>query len=136
MGDSRDDDPLGAAACGKRRSAAVVQRRPGCGRFLCTYETHCVACHGAAAVAQQTWPAGLEPRPPYLLDATQRWTPGELFWIVKHGIKMTGMPSWRGTLSDAEVWEVVAWIEASRQLPPQTYSQWRADRRCLPAKLR
>jgi mono/diheme cytochrome c family protein len=53
-----------------------------------------------------------------------------LFWIVKNGIKMTGMPSWRDNLSDAQIWNVVAWLEASTKLPPQTYVQWRASRRC------
>ena len=97
---------------------------------FCAYETHCVACHGAAAVAREQWVSGMEPSPPYLLDATSKWTPSELFWIVKNGIKMTGMPSWRDSMTDAQVWEVVAWIEASRRLPPQTYARWRREGRC------
>ena len=96
----------------------------------CAYETHCVACHGAAAVAREQWVNGLEPQPPYLLDVTREFTPAQLFWIVKHGIKMTGMPAWGESMSDADIWNVVAWIEASRDLPPQTYAQWRAERRC------
>ena len=96
----------------------------------CDYETHCVACHGAAAVARQQWVSGIEPQPPYLLDSTERFTPGELFWIVKNGIKMTGMPAWDQSMSDREIWNVVAWLEASRRLPPQTYLRWRAEGRC------
>jgi mono/diheme cytochrome c family protein len=96
----------------------------------CTYETHCVACHGAAAVAREQWIAGLEPQPPYLLDATEHFKPAELFWIIKNGIKMTGMPSWRDSLSDRQVWDVVGWLEASRSLPPQTYRDWRARGLC------
>ena len=97
---------------------------------FCTYETHCVACHGAAGIARQQWVAGMEPQPPYLLDETQRFTPSQLFWIVKNGIKMTGMPTWRDSLRDRDIWNVVAWLEASRKLPPQTYMRWRASRRC------
>jgi cytochrome c553 len=96
----------------------------------CAYETHCVACHGAAGIARKPWVSGLEPQPPYLLDATQRFTPAELFWIAKNGIKMTGMPAWRDSLSDQEIWNIVAWLEASRNLPPQTYVRWRAEGRC------
>jgi mono/diheme cytochrome c family protein len=99
-------------------------------RGYCTYETHCVACHGAAAVARQHWVSGLEPQPPYLLDASHQWKPRELFWIVKNGIKMTGMPSWRDSLTDRQIWDVVAWLKASSQLPPQTYLRWRAGGRC------
>lgn len=100
---------------------------------FCAYETHCVACHGAAAVARQPWVAGLEPSPPYLLDVTQRFTPAQLFWIVKNGIKMTGMPGWGGAMSDRQVWNVVAWLEASRNLPPRTYLQLRNARVCGPS---
>jgi mono/diheme cytochrome c family protein len=97
---------------------------------FCAYESHCVACHGAAGVARQEWVGGLEPQPPYLLDVTQKFTPSELFWIARNGIKMTGMPSWRESMSAEETWDVVAWLEASRELPPQTYLRWRSERRC------
>jgi len=107
-------------------SAGAAQVRAG----FCAYETHCVACHGAAAVARQRWAAGMEPQPPYLLDATEKFQPRELFWIVRNGIKMTGMPSWRDSLSDAQTWDVVAWLEASRQMPPQTYLAWRSAGVC------
>jgi mono/diheme cytochrome c family protein len=99
-------------------------------RGFCIYATHCVTCHGAAAVPREHWAGGLEPQPPYLLDAADRWRPRELFWIVKNGIKMTGMPSWRDSLSDEEVWDVVAWLRASRELPPQTFLSWRSQRFC------
>jgi mono/diheme cytochrome c family protein len=102
-------------------------------RGFCAYETHCVACHGAAGVARQHWAGGMEPQPPYLLDATQTFRPRELFWIVRNGIKMTGMPAWQDSLTDEQVWEVVAWLEASRRLPPQTYVAWRRERRCTPS---
>jgi mono/diheme cytochrome c family protein len=97
---------------------------------FCTYETHCAACHGAAGVARRRWVTGLEPQPPYLLDAPQHFTPPQLFWIAKNGIKMTGMPSWRDALSDRDIWNVVAWLEASTRLPPQTYVRWRATKQC------
>lgn len=99
-------------------------------RGFCTYETHCVACHGAAAVARQPWVSGVEPQPPYLLDAVHQWKPRELFWIIKNGIKMTGMPSWRDSLTDEQIWDVVAWLRASGELPPQTYLQWRSGSLC------
>ena len=98
---------------------------------FCKYEAHCVACHGAAGVGRQRWVSGLEPSPPYLLDIHQQFSRNELFWIVKNGIKMTGMPSWKNEMSDAEIWDVVAWLEASPKLPPETYLRWRAGRRCV-----
>ena len=97
---------------------------------FCAYESHCVACHGAAGVARQQWVSGMEPQPPYLLDAPRRFTRSELFWIVKNGIKMTGMPSWKNELSDPEIWNVVAWLDAGTKLPAETYARWRGERRC------
>jgi mono/diheme cytochrome c family protein len=99
-------------------------------RGFCAYETHCVACHGAAAVARQQWTGGMEPQPPYLLDATHKFTPAELFWIVKNGIKMTGMPSWRDELSDAEIWNTVAFLEAMPKMNAQDYRRWRSASLC------
>ena len=97
---------------------------------FCQYEAHCVACHGAAGVARQPWANGLEPGPPYLLDVHQRFSRRQLFWIVQNGIKMTGMPSWRESMSDRQISDVVAWLEASPHLPPQTYVNWRRQRVC------
>jgi mono/diheme cytochrome c family protein len=97
---------------------------------FCTYETHCVACHGAAGIAREHWVSGLEPQPPYLVDATEKWTPAELFWIAKNGIKMTGMPSWRDSLSDTQIWDVVAFLQAMRRMPPRTYADWRSRGMC------
>jgi mono/diheme cytochrome c family protein len=116
----------------RRHASAIVAPRNTSARQVlagfCTYETHCVACHGAAAIAREQWVGGMEPSPPYLVDATSKWKPRELFWIAKNGIKMTGMPGWRESLSDRQIWNVVGFLEAMRQLPPQTYAQWRARR--------
>lgn len=101
---------------------------------FCLYDSRCVGCHGAAAVPRQRWVSGLEPQPPYLLDAADRWKPRELFWIVKNGIKMTAMPSWRESMSDPQIWDIVAYLEATRKMPPQNYLRWRSERRCAPFK--
>ena len=111
------------------RMPAHLTARQIVGGF-CNYETHCVACHGAPGIAREQWVNGMEPAPPYLLDVTQIWTPPQLFWIAKNGIKMTGMPSWRDSMSDAQIWDVVGFLEAMRKLPPQTYRTWRSQRMC------
>ena len=118
-----------------RRHAAHIQPPAQFGptRFVagfCAYETHCVACHGAPAVAREEWVGGMEPSPPYLIDATSNWTPEQLFWIAKNGIKMTGMPAWRDSMSDSQIWNVVGFLEAMRKLPPQSYRAWRSRRLC------
>ncbi len=118
----------------RRHAAAIVPPDYTSARQIlagfCNFETHCVACHGAPAIAREQWVGGMEPRPPYLVGATSKWQPRELFWIAKNGIKMTGMPSWRDSMSDAQIWEVVGFLEAMRDLPPQTYARWRSRNMC------
>ena len=74
-------------------------------------EVHCVACHGAPGVAQGPMGQGMQPLPGPLVDAARRWRPQELYWITRHGIKMSGMPAWELRFTDAGLWDVVAYLE-------------------------
>ena len=48
-----------------------------------------------------------------------------LFWITKHGARMTGMPSWNGILSDDQIWKIAAFVKHSGKLPPDVDAAWR-----------
>lgn len=74
------------------------------------YSAHCAVCHGAPGRERGDFAEGLYPRPPNLANSVKLYTPAELFWIVKHGIRMTGMPAW-GDHSDDELWATIAFIE-------------------------
>lgn len=74
------------------------------------FAAHCAVCHGAPGVPQSDIAKGLYPAPPDLAHAATRHKPAELFWIVKHGIKMTGMPNWKDH-SDQELWSTVAFMQ-------------------------
>lgn len=113
--------------------ARTVSRAQAISGF-CQYEAHCVECHGAPATARKQWVSGLNPQPPYLLDANQNWTPSQLYWIVRNGIKMTGMPAWRESMREGEMRDVVAFIAAMAKMPPQTYARWRSARVCISAE--
>ena len=89
------------------------------------YDRDCVACHGGPGVSRADWVAGMNPSPPFLLDATRHWTPQELYWIVGNGVKMTGMPAWRLTRSDAQVWDVVGFLRVLPYMTPATYAKLR-----------
>jgi mono/diheme cytochrome c family protein len=84
------------------------------------YAAHCAVCHGAPGVPKGDIARGLNPQPPDLTHASGHYTPGELFWVLKHGIRMTGMPSW-GDHSDDELWATVAFIE---ELPGMTQEDY------------
>lgn len=83
----------------------------------------CVACHGAPGVERSEIGLGLMPRAPDLAKAAARWSPNELFWILKHGVKMTGMPAFGPTHEDEELWTIVSFV---RQLPHVSAAEYQA----------
>jgi len=86
------------------------------------FAAHCAVCHGAPGVPKGDIAHGLNPQPPDLAHASGLYSPSELFWILKHGIKMTGMPSW-GDHSDDELWATVALVEALPNMTEQDYAK-------------
>lgn len=90
------------------------------------YDTHCAMCHGGPGLGRQPWTAGLEPSPPYLIDAARRWSPADLAFIIQHGVKMTGMPGWSSRISTTDTWNVVAFLEALPYLTAKDYAKMRA----------
>jgi mono/diheme cytochrome c family protein len=85
------------------------------------FADHCAVCHGAPGVPKGEIAQGLYPQPPDLAVTSKRYTGAELFWIVKHGIKMTGMPNWADH-SDDELWATVAFIEKLPGMTEQGYA--------------
>ena len=83
----------------------------------------CVQCHGAPGVAQADIGKSMQPVPGPLVDALQRWRPREIYWITRHGIKMSGMPAWEFRLDESQLWDVVAFVQALPDLTPQAYAQ-------------
>ncbi|MGH7480586.1 MAG: c-type cytochrome, partial [Longimicrobiales bacterium] len=71
------------------------------------YVAMCETCHGGVGVEAGEIGQGLNPQPPDLEDAAEEYTDAELFWILKHGIKFTGMPAFGPTHSDQELWGIV-----------------------------
>jgi len=84
------------------------------------YAEMCSGCHLAPGMGRTEISRGLYPRAPELRHRTDL-TPAEQFWIVKHGVKMTGMPAWGITHDDELLWNVVAFIRKLPQLTPAQY---------------
>jgi mono/diheme cytochrome c family protein len=89
------------------------------------YDASCAICHGGPGVAQSAFAHGMTPSPPYIVDAARHWRARELYWIVAHGVKMTAMPSWESIRTDAQIWNIVAFLEAAPYLTPREYARIR-----------
>lgn len=82
------------------------------------YRENCALCHGAPDVKPAEFAAGLNPPVPKLeTEDAQSLSDGKLFWIIKHGVRMTGMPAFGETHTDEEIWHIVAFV---RHLPKIT----------------
>jgi mono/diheme cytochrome c family protein len=87
------------------------------------YREMCVDCHLAPGIDSTEISEGLMPRPPRLQQEVEEWTPEELFWVTKNGVKLTGMPAWGPTHSDARMWAIVAFLEKLPHLTAEQYQE-------------
>ncbi len=87
------------------------------------YELGCAPCHGSPSQTTARLARGSLPRPPSLTSPTREWSSAELFYIVKHGLKFTGMPAWPSQRRDDEVWAMVALLRALPTMSATTYRQ-------------
>lgn len=91
---------------------------------LTHYRENCLPCHGAPGVEPAELAKGLHPGAPELdSNDTQEMSDGELFWTIKNGVRMTGMPAFAPTHSDEEIWKIVAFVRHLHNLPPEERSQ-------------
>jgi thiosulfate dehydrogenase len=89
------------------------------------YEEHCALCHGGAKVKISPIGDKFNPPAPQLINRIPHDEEAWLFWITKHGVRMTGMPTWDGILSDEDIWKIIAFIKRSNKLPADVESAWR-----------
>jgi cytochrome c553 len=87
------------------------------------FHSGCAYCHGAPGTPISPVARQMLPSPPELSQAVKNWSATELFWIVKHGIKYTGMPGWTALERDDEVWAVVAFLTRLPTLDATNYRE-------------
>jgi mono/diheme cytochrome c family protein len=86
------------------------------------YDEMCTGCHLAPGLSENEMRPGMNPKPPRLAEGAAG-NPARQFWVIKHGVKMSGMPAWGVTHADAEIWNVVAFLQALPKLSPAQYRQ-------------
>ncbi len=90
------------------------------------FKETCVTCHGAPGVKRSEFAQGLEPRPPELSHSLDDMSPAALFWVTKHGIKMTAMPAFGETHNDQQIWQMVTFIQHLPHLTPEEKAELQA----------
>lgn len=91
-------------------------------RGAAEYAEMCESCHLAPGAKETALRQGLNPRPP---DFTRRRDDMDAradFWVIKHGIKMTGMPAWGVSHGDEALWDLAAFVRRLPSLDPASYA--------------
>lgn len=83
------------------------------------YDAMCASCHLAPGTGATELSRGLYPEPPDL--TRHRVPPAQAFWVVKHGIKASGMPAWGVSMADEHVWDLAAFVQKLPALDEAAY---------------
>jgi thiosulfate dehydrogenase len=83
------------------------------------YRENCAVCHGLPSQTQSAIAQGMRPKPPQLFHGTgvtddPAW---ETFWKASNGIRMTGMPGFKGKLNDTQLWQVSLLLANADKIP-------------------
>lgn len=97
-------------------NAALVRRGAG------NYEAMCSGCHLAPGAPRSELSRGLYPAPPQLARASPE-DPARAFWVIKHGIKASGMPAWGRSMADQDIWGLVAFLQQLPKLDAAGYRE-------------
>ncbi len=133
------DNKLAAWAIGRVREASIERRAPtalppglddsstiqaGARAFAAR---GCVTCHGAPGADWAKFSEGMRPDAADLNDAAKALSVAQIFWVVKNGINMTGMPSFaRINVDDGEIWKIAAFVKKFPSISPENYKTWSA----------
>ncbi len=95
------------------------------------YRDDCAGCHGDAGKPSQWGTTDFYPRVPQFDSEPSLKPDWQIFWIVKHGVRYTGMGAWGALTSDDNIWKTVTFLSHLKDLPPDVQAAWRGTQ---PAK--
>lgn len=95
------------------------------------FATNCAVCHGSAKGDEAASPIarGLYQKPPqFASEGVEDDPEGDSFWKIQHGIRLTGMPSFRNTLTEQQIWTLATFLKHMDKLPPSVQPAWTSVR--------
>ncbi len=134
--DERHETPVGWALATTMRNSVELRagdiESPGFTPAMVAagareYKAMCQHCHGGVGAGRAGWAEGMRPKPPALARAADQWRSREIFWIVNHGIKMTGMPAFGGSHDEATLWNIAAFVDALPTMSAEQYAAYSAE---------
>lgn len=94
---------------------------------MMVYSMNCAVCHGSPAKKDNVLGRSFYPPAPQFLDDPADMPDNQNYWIINNGVRYTGMPGWKGTLKDDEIWKVILFLDNMNNLPPAVKAQWQTQ---------
>lgn len=85
------------------------------------YRQQCVMCHTPTGRTPEPMAVGFNPQAPTFGPGADDMSAAGLFWVTKNGIRFTGMPAWGPSLTDAEIWDLTAFVMALPEMTAADY---------------
>ena len=84
------------------------------------YMEQCAVCHGIVGDEKSAIAKGMFPEPPQLFHFTGVTDdpPGESYWKIENGIRLTGMPAFKNSLTETQMWQIAQLVAVGKQAPP------------------
>jgi thiosulfate dehydrogenase len=89
------------------------------------YQSNCAGCHGDTQHPHTAFGESFYPRAPQFAEDAPDMPENQNFYIIQHGIRLSGMPAWKGALSEQETWQVTTFLSQMDKLPPQVAAEWK-----------
>ena len=87
------------------------------------YQAMCVPCHGTPGGSRGEFGRGMKPEPPDLAHVAREMQLREVYWVLHHGIRHTGMPAFGGTHSTEALWAIATFVERFDEMTPAEYQR-------------
>ncbi|WP_260739384.1 c-type cytochrome [Tunturiibacter lichenicola] len=88
------------------------------------YQPNCASCHGDIQHPHAQLADALYPRAPQFAEDAPDMPENQNFYIIQHGIRLSGIPAWKQALSEQEIWQLTTFLSHMDKLPPQVSAAW------------
>jgi thiosulfate dehydrogenase len=90
------------------------------------YQAACAGCHGDITHPHSVFGDSFYPRAPQFVEDAPDMTESQNFFIIQHGVRLSGMPSWKSNLKESEIWQVTHFLSNMDKLPTPVLAAWKA----------
>ena len=89
------------------------------------YQTNCASCHGDIHRPHGMLADALYPRAPQFVEDVPDMPENQNFYIIQHGIRLSGMPAWKSVLGEQQMWQVTTFLSHMDKLTPIVSQEWK-----------